>query len=763
MKIIKQAIALVVSFSILILSSCSNNDENSNYQTLSFKESNVNVTIDQKINLEYDTTLSIDELTITLEDESIGEVSIQENYLEFTPFKIGTTVLTLSNIEKTISDSIYIRVTDEEHVIDYELELNLDNIKREYLLGETIDTSNLEVYCYQVIDGVRENIPLIVTDYIVDVEEMDGFETLGTKIVDVSTVLFGNASYSIEVKNEITTKELSLNLNNVARRFVKGSIFSRQGLVVNEISTIKRKESIDQDIIIEQEINELSTSEYQITPGVNEVLDSNGWFDVIVKANESGLIASYPIIVYQDSDAFIDTAYNFINTKNIGLNIYSNFPTLDNPNGLNLSYSYKRDYFTITSFNKDNLNDYSKDEVLSIKGGMKDKNNRLLSFELDENNNFIDCSLVKKDLINNESYWDYLVYFDLGTFKDFDINSFPNVTTSDDGKSVYQRVEQVDGMEDYENLLSYFPIISSSFKLANLDEYYFRFVKGYEISVNQDNNLAISIDFSNLGNLTIETITQALNIDNEFILDAIKNYDFSFNTTIDDNLNRIKEGILLDNYIRTVPNGMLTYYYNKDYVYYDYDLLNNPSLILAGISPFGIVRVKDSTKGFEDGIYQIFGSLSNNNFTFNIDNPYVLVTTNTSYIDNFKNYLEAALSSYSSTFGVISSYLSLYTDSLFNDNETYGTFNLVSGTTNFYLSNNADLGSLFMSYISGGTINETMLSEGYCLAGMVPTFTNNSLSSLYLYAVDKGLYGYGANLTGFGTVNFTNINEYFGI
>ena len=31
------------------------------------------------------------------------------------------------------------------------------------------------------------------------------------------------------------------------------------------------------------------------------------------------------------------------------------------------------------------------------------------------------------------------------------------------------------------------------------------------------------------------------------------------------------------------------------------------------------------------------------------------------------------------------------------------------------------------------------------------------------YAVDKGLYGYGANLTGFGTVNFTNINEYFGI
>ena len=159
MKIIKQAIALVVSFSILILSSCSNNDENSNYQTLSFKESNVNVTIDQKINLEYDTTLSIDELTITLEDESIGEVSIQENYLEFTPFKIGTTVLTLSNIEKTISDSIYIRVADEEHVIDYELELNLDNVKREYLLGETIDASNLEVYCYQVIDGVRENIP----------------------------------------------------------------------------------------------------------------------------------------------------------------------------------------------------------------------------------------------------------------------------------------------------------------------------------------------------------------------------------------------------------------------------------------------------------------------------------------------------------------------------------------------------------------------------------------------------------------------------
>ena len=221
MKIIKQAIALVVSFSILILSSCSNNDENSNYQTLSFKESNVNVTIDQKINLEYDTTLSIDELTITLEDESIGEVIIQENYLEFTPFKIGTTVLTLSNIEKTISDSIYIRVMDEEHVIDYELELNLDNVKREYLLGETIDTSNLEVYCYQVIDGVRENIPLIVTDYIVDVEENDGFETLGTKIVDISTVLFGNASYSIEVKNEITTKELSLNLNNVARRFVE--------------------------------------------------------------------------------------------------------------------------------------------------------------------------------------------------------------------------------------------------------------------------------------------------------------------------------------------------------------------------------------------------------------------------------------------------------------------------------------------------------------------------------------------------------------
>ena len=396
MKIIKQAIALVVSFSILILSSCSNNDENSNYQTLSFKESNVNVTIDQKINLEYDTTLSIDELTITLEDESIGEAVIQENYLEFTPFKIGTTVLTLSNIEKTISDSIYIRVMDEEHVIDYELELNLDNVKREYLLGETIDTSNLEVYCYQVIDGVRENIPLIVTDYIADVEEMNGFKTLGTKIVDISTVLFGNASYSIEVKNEITTKELSLNLNNVARRFVKGSIFSRQGLVVSEISTIKRKESIDQDIIIEQEINELSTSEYQITPGVNEVLDSNGWFDVIVKANESGLIASYPIIVYQDSDAFIDSAYNFINTKNIGLNIYSNFPTLDNPNGLNLSYSYKRDYFTITSFNKGNLNDYSKDEVLSIKGGMKDKNNRLLSFELDDNNNFIDCSLVKK-------------------------------------------------------------------------------------------------------------------------------------------------------------------------------------------------------------------------------------------------------------------------------------------------------------------------------------------------------------------------------
>ena len=250
MKIIKQAIALVVSFSILILSSCSNNDENSNYQTLSFKESNVNVTIDQKINLEYDTTLSIDELTITLEDESIGEVSIQENYLEFTPFKIGTTVLTLSNIEKTISDSIYIRVMDEEHVIDYELELNLDNVKREYLLGETIDTSNLEVYCYQVIDGVRENIPLIVTDYIADVEEMNGFKTLGTKIVDISTVLFGNASYSIEVKNEITTKELSLNLNNVARRFVKGSIFSRQGLVVSEISTIKRKESIT--IIIEQ-------------------------------------------------------------------------------------------------------------------------------------------------------------------------------------------------------------------------------------------------------------------------------------------------------------------------------------------------------------------------------------------------------------------------------------------------------------------------------------------------------------------------------
>ncbi len=741
------------------LSSCTGNSGETHF--ISFKDNSLYVLLGNTLTINFDTNIVVDDLTYTFSVENFGEAEFSQSSssLIFTPSFVGESVLTLSSSTYNTSASTYIVVYDEDSETNqYELVVDTSKVETNLLIGEKLDTSNLVVLAYLLEDGARSDTPLYVDTYILDSRYVDtAFSEVGTYSVAISTNFYGSTSFDVNVSTSIEENYLSLDTTNVKQRYSKGEIFSRSGLVVERVTKTKTRENTGDDITYTETSTTLGTSEYSISPSINTTLDSNGWFDVIVTDNQEGLEASYQILVCETSSVFTDAAYSFINTKNIGFNVFSNFPTNGYKNGVAKSYKLKNEYYTITNYEKESLDDDSRETISNIEGGLKDSSNNLYKFEL-EGEQFKNVNLIKQSVGSRYTYWDYTSYFSLHTFKDFDINDFPVVVTTDDSNTAYQIINPYEYNDDYETSLSNYPLVETVFNLANIDTYYYRFIKGYEISVDSSNNIKIVVELNYFGEITLETISQSDNVDDEFVYDAMSSYNFKndVDVEIDSQLSIIRDGIASNNYIRT--STYFTYYYNNDYVYFDYD----PILVLYGISSMGLVKVVDSTKGFEDGIYLINGNLNNSGTDLSITSA-DLLTSSASLISSYLNYVTSYMYSYSYTLGAECGYASAFLSDLFNDGYTYSTFELLEGTSNFYLSHNADLGEGFVEYIGGSYNSSTLESYGYILASMVPTILGSNLSSLYLYSVDEDIYGYQAYLSDFGTVDFNSVNEYFGI
>lgn len=777
-----KSLALIAIFATMGLASCgggssdsnppsdsgevtTSSDEQKEVKYLEFADSLVTAKVDEESLISFSTNCDIGDLKVEMTTSSDFEHRLTAEGVYVTFHSVGTGILTVSSSMDGVACSTYISVVeDSSQEVEYRLVLDASGVKNEYLLGENFDPSNLKVSAEKYVDGVKQDGIIYDGNYTLSLTEDDAFEELGIHTITVTSAYFGSASFDVEVKQSISSTELQLDTSAMGRSvryFTKGSVFSRSGLKATLITNTRSRASLEDEVVYSSSSTEVTDFTTSIAP--NTVLDSNGWIDVVVTSGDAS--ASYEIIVYEDDDTFKDVAFDYVNTKNIGVEVFSNVPFAGYELGFNRSITFKNQYYLVKDYAKSSLDDDSKETVSSSYGVLKDGNSRLVKYSLSESV-LTATHLLKSGLTRSQSYWDYSAYLDVSTFKSFNVSDFPIMRTSDEGPIAYQKVVPFEYNDDYATSMSYYPLVESAFKVAGIDNYYFRFVDAYEVDA-RDEKISIKVYFDEYGYVEVSTILQEDNADNAAAVAGLTDTSFTFSSEVPADILSVKAAVNRNNYVRTISSSYGSYYFNENYIVYGYNPLN-ANLILSGIQPFGLVKVKDSSKGFADGIYRVYGTASGpTSFSLTTTEGYepAIVyedTASLSYTDEFAAYASAYTTSYQNTFGIPTTYLSTILNGFFNDDTLMASMEPAAGTSNFYVATNIDASLEIMKVIS--VSSSSMEEAGYVNGAMVPSFDDaGDLETLYVYATDKNLYGYGCSYSNFGEVNFAEIDDYFGI
>lgn len=756
-KIVALSLSTLSLFGTIGLTSCSSEEETMKLDTIAFNESSVDIKVGETNKISFKTSIvSKEDLDFSLEDETIAEITLDDNFLEVKGLKSGHTILNLfSKKNESVSAKIFINVFSDS-TTEYKLDVDTTSVKKTYFIGDELDLSNIEVKAYKYVNGIKQDDDFFyVEHYDSNLSNGDTLDTLGTQKITISNSYFGEVSFDVEVKNYITKTELTADVSNVQRVFKKGEYFSLSGLKVYETSTTIAldKEGKKVETTKKEEI-----SDYKSSIEKQTILENLGYKKVVISKGDASV--EYSILITKEDTRLNETAKNFYNTSNIGIKISSTIQNENSSFGFSKFISYKPYCFVETEYDKKSRTDESNSSIKSEKCGLKDKNKNLVSAEI-KDDKLVNAELIKKNVKTSETYRDYINYYNLGQFKDLTINNFPTITLNEDYGYYYQEVIPTKGDDNYETSLNSLPLLKGAFKLAGISKNYYKYVDSYELSA-IDNKIQIKVNLDNYGYFKIETIDQKDNVDNELIKSNLGKAEFTFSSTVNSTMLDIKKAIQANNYSLVSKN--FTYYFTDNYCYFEY----NPMFILYGISSYGIAKIKaDNKLGLKEGIYSFtLNSTNLDEANLNSDSVTMMelpsLGAGLSYIDNWDQAIyQSSLIKTSSKLPI--TLCSSAFKNMLNNDELLATFSEIKGTNKFMKSSNADCGDLIMTYIAGktGDTRTEMENNGYIKTGIFPQYENDKINNLYLYALDENLMGYGVNLKTVGQVKIKAVEDYF--
>ena len=731
-----------------IITSCSSNNsqiDNNSSASVKFEDESVTLKVGDIVEItpSLSTNASLSDFDVILSNQNIT-YEINGETILITGVSDGLTTLTLrAKDQGAFEDSILIVVApSDSSTSDYVLEADTSKVQTEFLLNDTFTTDNLKVYAYKYEDGVKdERLRLVVNDYSIEVEGGRVLDALGERKVTITSSVFGTCSYNITVGESVRDEYITIDTSGASTSFTQGDYFSSNGLVVTVHSEITS---------LDETGNKITTSEssvvsnYTTNYGINYRLSNCGIFTVEVNYGKCEPV-SYQISVSRSDSTIRDTVSTFVNTRDMSVEVNTTIPNDDSFFGSAFNLNFKPNYVLKTEYEKLSSTKVDKETISKESGVLLNKNRDVISYVI-ENDNVVLDQLIKDRVT---SYWDYLQYSEISSFKEFAIKDFPQISMSDDIGYYYEEVIPEEGSDNYQTSLSSYPIVQTAFKISDTSTSLFRFVDYYEL-IADGLTIEIKVHVNGYGEISIKTIEHGTNVDDERVLEAVTNQDFEISSEISNEALLFKDSIQKNNYSITSTLG--TTYFHDKYYYVNY---TNPLAILAGLYSQGYVAVKDSENNFEgDGIY---------NFRANEDADLIVSSIRDEEVTAV--YQDTSTIKYSDMFtDFISSYISTAFKELLSDDTLLATFEEI-GTTGIYMSKNADVSEMYLDHFVGssGDNRDTAENNGYIFGAFQLEMAGNTVSSITLLLLNSEFYGYVQNLENIGQVHIAAIEEYFNI
>lgn len=731
-----------------IITSCSSNNsqiDNNSLASVKLEDESVTLKVGDIVEITpfLSTNASLSDFDVILSNQNIT-YEINGETISITGVSDGLTTLTLrAKDQGAFEDSILIVVAPSDSLTsDYVLEADTSKVQTEFLLNDTFTTDNLKVYAYKYEDGVKdESTRLVVNDYSIEVEGGRVLDALGERKVTITSSVFGTCSYNITVGESVRDEYITIDTSGASTSFNQGDYFSSNGLVVTVHSEITS---------LDETGNKITTSEssvvsnYTTNYGINYRLSNCGIFTVEVSYGKCEPV-SYQISVSRSDSTIRDTVSTFVNTRDMSVEVNTTIPNDDSFFGSAFNLNFKPNYVLKTEYEKLSSTKVDKETISKESGVLLNKNRDVISYVI-ENDNVVLDQLIKDRVT---SYWDYLQYSEISSFKEFAIKDFPQISMSDDVGYYYEEVIPEEGSDNYQTSLSSYPIVHTAFKISDTSTSLFRFVDYYEL-IADGLTIEIKVHVNGYGEISIKTIEHGTNVDDERVLEAATNQDFEISSEISNEASLFKDSIQGNNYSITSTLG--TTYFHDKYYYVNY---TNPLAILAGLYSQGYVAVKDSENNFEgDGIY---------NFRANEDADLIVSSIRDEEVTPI--YQDTSTIKYSDMFtDFISSYISTAFKELLSDDTLLATFEEI-GTTGIYMSKNADVSEMYLDHFVGssGDNRDTAENNGYIFGAFQLEMAGNTVSSITLLLLNSEFYGYVQNLENIGQVHIAAIEEYFNI
>lgn len=731
-----------------IITSCSSNNsqiDNNSLASVKFEDESVTLKVGDIVEItpSLSTNASLSDFDVILSNQNIT-YEINGETILITGVSDGLTTLTLrAKDQGAFEDSILIVVApSDSSTSDYVLEADISKVQTEFLLNDTFTTDNLKVYAYKYEDGVKdESIRLVVNDYSIEVEGGRVLDALGERKVTITSSVFGTCSYNIIVGESVRDEYITIDTSGASTSFNQGDYFSSNGLVVTVHSEITS---------LDETGNKITTSEssvvsnYTTNYGINYRLSNCGIFTVEVNYGKCEPV-SYQISVSRSDSTIRDTVSTFVNTRDMSVEVNTTIPNDDSFFGSAFNLNFKPNYVLKTEYEKLSSTKVDKETISKESGVLLNKNRDVISYVIENDNVVLDQFI--KDRVT--SYWDYLQYSEISSFKEFAIKDFPQISMSDDIGYYYEEVIPEEGSDNYQTSLSSYPIVQTAFKISDTSTSLFRFVDYYEL-IADGLTIEIKVHVNGYGEISIKTIEHGTNVDDERVLEAVTIQDFEISSEINNEALLFKDSIQKNNYSITSTLG--TTYFHDKYYYVNY---TNPLAILAGLYSQGYVAVKDSENNFEgDGIY---------NFRANEDADLIVSSIRDEEVTAV--YQDTSTIKYSDMFtDFISSYISTAFKELLSDDTLLATFEEI-GTTGIYMSKNADVSEMYLDHFVGssGDNRDTAENNGYIFGAFQLEMAGNTVSSITLLLLNSEFYGYVQNLENIGQVHIAAIEEYFNI
>jgi len=176
---------------------------------------------------------------------------IQENGFRITP-AIGTRFLTADEENKisiaytengnTKGALFAMPVIGENTITLTGIELNTENVKKDYIVGETLDLTNLEVTAVY-----SDNTTQIVTNYSTLPDTTTSLQTYHDKVTITYQGISAQYNISVtgDVQNPHTLLRIELNTENVKKDYIYGERLDLSGLIVTAVFADNTTETVE--------------------------------------------------------------------------------------------------------------------------------------------------------------------------------------------------------------------------------------------------------------------------------------------------------------------------------------------------------------------------------------------------------------------------------------------------------------------------------------------------------------------------------------